>query len=198
MRKDFRIPVPAYLKKYFVKQFFSGQHGPHKIEEDTLIGKHVMSLLLDARTRKLKHKHLTRNKRITRLPGESRGAQSSASNSTAARKDQVLEVILSEAMAKRSPNISKLIRLNTYLEDLFQSHLVTWIRSADFYGIPPYASSKDFLAYFAIDESEYSHDGAYRYWQRYKSDQQIKIKMNRATVSQKEGTGVVIVARGTS
>jgi hypothetical protein len=143
MRKNFSVPVLPYLKKYTEKHFFAGLKGPHKIEEDTLLGKQFMSIIIDARSKDFIDKHL----------------EFTAS----------LDVTLSESMAKRSPNLKKLICINFFLDKLFKDALVHWIKSADHFGIRPYPSSKMFLEYYGIEEAEYSHDAAYAHWKRYKN-----------------------------
>lgn len=144
MRKRFHVPILPYLKKYATRQFFAGLAPPYKLEENTLIGKQVMSLILDNRT--------------THLRGDNKIEMS-----------QRLEIELSKMMAERSPSINKLIPINFFLHQLFKNELITWIKSADEYGVKPFVSSKDFLVHYRIDESEYSHDAAYKMWTRHKS-----------------------------
>jgi hypothetical protein len=156
MRKHFKVPVLAYLKKYLEKQFFPGEQAPYKIEEDSLIGKQFMSLLIDQRTKE--------------LMGDQKLLHS-----------ETLEVELSEAMAERSPNLRKLGSINYFLDKLFKDALIVWIKSAEIHGGRPYPASKAFLEYFNIDESEYSHDAAYKVWTRYKAEQNDKISPQRRT-----------------
>src|SRR6185295_15457496 len=109
MRKHFNVPVLPYLKRYILKQFFAGQSAPYKIEEDSLIGKQFMSLMLDARPKDLNgDKKIEMTKRI--------------------------ELCLSEEIAKRSPTIGKLIQINYYLDKMFKDDLIVWIKSAEHYG----------------------------------------------------------------
>jgi hypothetical protein len=144
MRKDFSVPLLPYLKKYTEKQFFAGYRAPYKIEEDTLIGKYVMSLIIDGRSVDMRG-----DKKI--------------------EMSERLHIHLSEAMAKRSPSLRKLVPINYYLDKVFKNDLITWIKSAeDCGGVRPFVSSKNFLVHFGIDESEYTHDAAYKVWQRYK------------------------------
>lgn len=147
--QTFKIPVLPYLKKYIVKQFFSGAKGPYKIEEDTLLGKQVMSLLIDARKIDFIDKHL--------------------------EMSETLEVVLSDSMAKRSPRINKLICFNFFADKIFKTSLITWIRSAEHFGIRPFPASKGFLEHFEIEESEYSHDAAYRHWTRSMNSEYQKV-----------------------
>jgi len=142
-RTTFSIPVFSYLDKYVRKSFFEGLRPPFKIEEDTLIGKQIISQLIDKRKIDM------------------RGDKKIEMNKT-------LQVCLSSVMANRSPTLSKLIPINYYLDKQFKHDLITWIKSADECGVRPYPSSKLFLAHYGIDESEYSHDAAYKVWQRYK------------------------------
>jgi hypothetical protein len=72
-------------------------------------------------------------------------------------------------MAKRGPTQSRLSKpINYYLDKLFKNTLITWIQSSEIAGVNAYQASKSFLVYFRIDESEYSHDAAYKYWTRWK------------------------------
>ena len=164
MRKNFKVPVYAYLLKYCRKQFFAGQSQPYKIEEDTLIGKQFMSVLMDVRKKEMMGDQLL-------------------------LQTETLDVELSEAMAKRSPNLGKLAPLNFFLDKLFKDALIMWIKSAEHHGIKPYPSSKAFLEHFGIDEHEYSHDAAYKHWTRYKNEGFQKVKKMRQARA-KTGVGV--------
>jgi hypothetical protein len=141
MRKNFKVPMLPYLKKYVERQIFQGMKAPYKIEEDSLIGKMIMCLIIDAR-----QKDLRGDKRI----------EMSAS----------IEFQLSEVMAERSPSLQKLVPINYFLDKLFKNELITWIKSAEIVGMRPFPASKAFLEFYRIDESEYSHDAAYRHWLR--------------------------------
>jgi len=143
MRKDFNVPLLPYLKKYAEKQFFAGYRAPYKIEEDTLIGKYIMSLIIDGRQVDMRG-----DKKI--------------------EMSERLHIHLSEAMAERSPSLRKLVPINYYLDKLFKNELITWIKSSEDCGVRPFVSSKNFLQHYSIDESEYTHDAAYKVWQRYK------------------------------
>jgi hypothetical protein len=138
---NFKIPVSAYLAKYMMRKFFQDNKGPFKIEEDTLLGKQFMSIIIDARKKDVLDKHIEHT--------------------------YTIEVILSQDMMKRSPNAAKLVTINFFLDKVFKEDLIGWILSASFYGIRPYRSCKDFLAFYSIDENEYSHDAAYKLWQRW-------------------------------
>jgi hypothetical protein len=142
-RALFKVPVLPYLKKYMVKQFFAGHKSPFKIEEDTLLGKQFMSLIIDARKIDFIDKHL--------------------------EMSAVLEIVLSDSMRKRSPRISKLVCINKFADKLFKNDLIVWILAAEYFGIRPFPSSKAFLEHYSIDESEYSHDAAYKHWTRTKN-----------------------------
>lgn len=139
------------MKKYLAKKFFSGRkRGPYKIEEDTLLGKQFMSVIIDARKKDVIDKHIQFSEHI--------------------------EVILSQDMAARSPKISKLTSINFFLDKVFKEDLIGWILSAQYYGMRPFPASKDFLAFYGIEENEYSHDAAYKFWMRWKNSEYDKIK----------------------
>lgn len=143
MRQEFNVPLLPYLKKYVEKQFFAGLTAPYKIEEDTLLGKQFMSLLMDCRT-----KDLRGDKKI--------------------EMSATLPVLLSEELAKRSATLPKLIPINYYLDKLFKAALIAWIQCSEELGVRPFNSSKSFLAYYKIEEAEYSHDAAYKVYLRHK------------------------------
>lgn len=166
MQKHFRVPVLPYLKKYLEKHVFCGQTAPYKLEEDTLIGKQFMSLIIDARK-----KDMMGDKKI--------------------EMTAVIEVELSKMMAERSPSIRKLIPISFYLDKLFKDHLIVWIKSAEHYGIRPSPASKDFLAHFGIQESEYTYDAAYRHWLRYKNNEYNRLKRKRAKNEESNTTPAV-------
>lgn len=143
MQKHFRVPVLPYLKKYVELKFFAGKKGPFKLEEDTLIGKQFMAAIIDARKKDVIDKHI--------------------------EMSEYIEVELSEVMAERSPAIYKLIQVNFFLDKLFKDALITWIQSAEHFGVRAFPASKEFLIKYGIDESEYSHDAAYKHWLRVKN-----------------------------
>jgi len=155
MQTQFRVPVLPYVKKYLTKKFFAGNHGPHKIEEDTLIGKQFMSVIIDARKKDVIDRHI--------------------------EFSETLDVVLSQDMLLRSPNISKLITINYFLDKVFKEELIAWILSAQHYGIRPFPASRDFLEYYGIEEREYSHDAAYKIWTRWKNRDYDKKRSQRRT-----------------
>lgn len=144
MQKRFDLYLFPYLKKYVEKMVLENERPPYKIDEDSLLGKQFMSLIKDARK--------------TDMRGDKK-IQPSA----------LLSVVLSDAMAKRSPSPGKLQPINFFLDKLFKASLIIWIKSSDIAGTKPFVSSKQFLKYLCIDESEYTHDAAYKVWTRYKS-----------------------------
>lgn len=155
MQKTFKLPVLPYVKKYVEKQFFNGQAAPYKIEEDTLIGKNFMSVIIDKRHRDIMDKHHD-------LTAE-------------------IHITLSDAMAKRSPRLSNLMCVNYFLVEDFKDALTTWINAAGHYHIRPFVACKGFLEYYGIDENEYSLDAAYRLWQREKNGEYKKKKAGSVT-----------------
>lgn len=140
----FEVPICRHLLRYCEKHLFYGQQAPYKIEVRSLIGKQFMSLLIDARNEQ--------------MSGDQKIFKECA----------ILEVELSNDFSRLSPNISKLIPINFYLHRLFRDSLITWIRCAEYHKIKPFPASIGFLDYYEIEESEYSHDAAYKHWTRYK------------------------------
>jgi hypothetical protein len=138
---SFKVPVSVYVKKYLVKKFFAGHKGPYKIEEDSLLGKQFMANIIDGR----KHDFIDTHIEVT----------------------EHIEVILSQDMMARSPKQSKLRSINFFLDKIYKEGLIDWVIAAKCYGTRPYAATRDFLEFYGIDNNEYSHDAAYKLWQRY-------------------------------
>lgn len=142
-RSTFHIPILPHLKKYLVKKFFSGHNAPYKIEENTLLGKQFMSVIIDGRKVDFIDKHLEMSEKLS--------------------------VKLSQDMMDRSPRLAKLVTINYFVDKLFKEELISWILSAEYHGVRPFPASKNFLEYYSIEEAEYSHDAAYRLWMRWKN-----------------------------
>lgn len=142
MRDTFKIPMATYIKKYVVKKFFNGSAPPYKFEESSLIGKQLMSIIIDRRNAQGYH-----------IP-----------------RDDFFEMQLNYEMLIRSPRIRKLALINKYLEKLFKEELIAWILSAKYHGIDPYRASKNFMTFYDIDEKEYSLDAIYKCWLRSKKN----------------------------
>lgn len=145
MSKNFFIPIKPHLKKWYLKNFDLEE--PVKLEEDSLLGSHVVAILQDKRSR------------------------TDPKNTLFGRDDitDKLDVILSSTMERRSPRIGKLIRINVFLHHLFQNSLIVWVKSQGNADLNAYTAVKNFLSFYAIDEKEYSLDGAYKLWQRSRS-----------------------------
>jgi hypothetical protein len=148
----YNIPILPYLKKYVVKKFFDGHSPPYKMEEDTLLGKQFMSVIIDARKIDFIDRHLEMSDRLS--------------------------VKLSNVMAERSVTLAKLVPINFFLDKIFKEELITWILSADYHGIRPFPAIRNFLAYYSIEEREYSLDAAYRHWLRWKNKDYHTLQVN--------------------
>jgi hypothetical protein len=143
-RHEFAVPIFPYLKKYVEKKIFNGMAPPpFKVDQFSIIGKQFMSILIDHdRVDCFKYK---------------------------LEMSETLRVHFSKRIAERSPRLYKLMGINFYIDSLFKEDLISWNLSASFHGIPPFTATKNFLAHYGIDESEYSTDSAYRYWLRWKN-----------------------------
>jgi hypothetical protein len=142
-RNKYKIPIFPHLKKFLNKQYGFNVKKPIQIDEHSSIGKLVMLALRDKRFSS-EYNDQYRNKLTTEI---------------------VLR--LSKEMVELSPQISKLMKINISIDELFKSHLIAWINGQLTTGIPAYTSCKYFLQFYNIEEKEYSLDAAYKYWQRF-------------------------------
>ncbi len=140
----FRVPIKPHLKKILLKQFYPNHRSDEfiKVEEDSLLGRHIMSILIDKRT----------IKKATGL----------------LRYDfqDELKLELSQTMAKRSPRIDKLTMLNHELDEIFQTALFVWIKAQKHSGISAKRACESFIAFYEL-ENDYTFDAAHRAWNRY-------------------------------
>ncbi len=84
------------------------------------------------------------------------------------RLTETITIILTDSQARYGPRTQKLMRINIDMDRVFKEALIIWISAQKQQGIPPYTSCKLFLEHYALDESEYSLEAAYKYWQRSK------------------------------
>lgn len=142
-RNRFTIPVFPHVKKFILKN--TRASGSIKVEEYTVLGKLITLALRDS----------------------SVGAENND-----IYRDRItasITVVLSKRQAELGPRLSKLMRINVDIDRVFKDHLLTSIYSLADAGIPPYKACRMFLERYNIDESEYSADAAYRFYQRSKS-----------------------------
>lgn len=136
------IPLQPHLRKYITKLGpLAKEKEPYPIGEDTLLGKQLMLILKDKRA----------NKQVT----------------SPTRVD--IKVVLSEFILDHKPTRDDLRQLEGFIDKLFKDCLITWIQSSDLAGVKPFESTKSYLTYLGIAPSEYSHEAAYKVWQRWKS-----------------------------
>lgn len=134
-----KIPTRSHLKKFLLKTYDARE--PFKLDEKSGIGKNLMSSMVD------KLEYINANDQLT----------------------ETLHVILSKRFTERGPRIKRLVYINSLIEEMFKEAMILWIFAKSTEGINPNQSTKDFLSFFCIDESEYTYDAAYKLWQRYKS-----------------------------
>lgn len=140
-RTQFTVPMFPHVRKFIAKTYGKGTI---KSEEYTALGKAVTLALRDKRA---SHEH---------------------NDQYRDRLTATITIVLTKEQAELSPKLHKLIRINIDIDRIFKDHLITWINAQKSVHIPPYASCKMFLEHYNIDESEYSLDAAYRFYQRSK------------------------------
>ena len=157
MTTDFKVPILPHLKKFVLAQLYEGQSEPLKVEEDSPLGRAVMSILIDKRQVKTSEARSTHNKEY----------------------DSILRLVLSQSMMERSPSIKKLARINLEFDEIFRQAIFIWVRAQNQNGVASYGAVENFLEFYKIDESEYTKDAAYQAWQRFKHQKYLKERKNR-------------------
>jgi hypothetical protein len=141
-RTNFTVPMFPHVRKFILKKYKMSY--PVKIEEYNVLGKLVTLTLRENRVTE-KYNDQYRD----RLTGQ-------------------LEIVLTKEQSELGPRLNKLVRINIYMDRVFKEHLISWIDAQRVAGIPPFNACKTFLQYYGIDETEYSSDAAYQYYQRSK------------------------------
>ena len=141
-RKIFTIHVYPHVKK-FMNHKYAHSNGIFRAEEYSVVGKLVTYAIIDKRGWR-SHNDQVRD-RLT------------ASIRIELTKDQLT----------RGPRGASLQRLNIDLDGLFKDALMQWIEAQNSSGIPVHAACKNFLEHYNLDETDYSLDSAYKYWQRH-------------------------------
>lgn len=144
---EYKVPILPHLKKIILHQLYEGHQEPIKVEEDSPLGRSIMSILIDKR-------------QVT---------TSVARSSHNREYDHTLRLVLSQAMMERSPSIKKLARLNLEFDEIFRQMIFVWVKAQRRNGVAAYTAVQGFLEEYGIDEGEYSKDAAYKAWQRFKS-----------------------------
>lgn len=152
------VPIKPHLKQFYLKTYELTE--PVKLEEDSILGSYVMSVLQDKRG-------------STNPYFFNKGYTSDLITDT-------LKVKLSEAMVKRSPRIIKLIRINIFLQHIFKHSIIVYIKASMKSGVNAYTACKLFLESYGFDESEYTLDGVQKIWNRH-CTKDIKKKGQRST-----------------
>lgn len=147
-RNLFTIPVFPHVKKFILKS--TRASGAIKVEENTMLGKIVTLALLDNSTR-------------------------DGNNDASRRATASVTLTLTKRQVDLRPGIIKLMRINVDIDRVFKDHLLTTIYSLADAGIPSYQACRMFLGRYNINESEYSTDVAYRFFQRSKERTPFRI-----------------------
>ena len=140
-RNKFTIPIFPHVKKFIIK---NNRGNPLKVEEYSTLGRIITLSLRDTR------------------------ASFEYNDQYRDRLTEKLTIILTDDQTKYGPRVQKLMRINIDMDRVFKEALIIWISAQKQQGIPPYTSCKLFLEHYALDESEYSLEAAYKYWQRSK------------------------------
>jgi len=143
-RNRFTIHIYPHVKKFITR---NNKANPFRVEEYSTLGRLITLALRDTRASfQYKDNNDQYRNRLT----------------------ATITIILTDDQSKYGPTIGKLMRINIDMDRIFKEALIVWICAQQQQGIPPYNACKLFLQYYGIDESEYSLDAAYKYWQRYK------------------------------
>ncbi|MEJ0030916.1 MAG: hypothetical protein WDO15_11325 [Bacteroidota bacterium] len=129
------------MKKFLYKTY--GLRSPIKVEENELVGKLVTLCLRD------------------------RYEKTNPNNQYRDRLTDNITIVLTKRQSEFGPQLHKLFDLNTHLDKEFKDHMITWIRAHQAAGIPAYNACRMYLEHLSIDENEYAHRSAYKYWGRY-------------------------------
>ncbi len=147
----FRIPMKPHLKKFVLKRARSKE--PLQVNERSLLGRNIMKVLQETR----KHKF----------------------DSVLYQYTDRLQVTLTHDMMERSPNLKRLVYVNTEIEKEFKEAIFIWVEAQMEMNCPANEACKNFLEYYGIDDTEYTYDATYKAWQRYKEDEDLKNKRLR-------------------
>lgn len=121
-KQIYAIPLPEHLVKFIQKEFWEGYKPPFPVDEGSLIGKQIFTILVDQR----------------------------AQDPVIPEVETFLQIRLSTTLAKRSPDLVKLSRINRYLEEHFKSCLIIWVKAQMQAGMNRYQSVIGFLGYYDI------------------------------------------------
>lgn len=152
-----KIPIYPHLKKFILLHWYPDHKNcePLRIEEDSVLGKMIMSILISKRS-------------IRKSSGLMRYEFT----------DEI-EVDLSYNMMRRSPAIHKLSLINLEMTHILHSHLFGWVRAQKVVGVSAKRACESFIAYYELD-GLYSFDAAHRAWLRYINSEYQKEKTARA------------------
>jgi hypothetical protein len=148
-----KIPIKPHLKK-FVLFVMDVDEEPIRVTEKQMLGRCIIKVLQETRSHRFDNVLYTYTARI--------------------------QVVLTEDMRERSPNMKRLVYINTEIENYFRESLIMWVKAQTKGGSPANEACKSFLAEMKIDDSEYSFDAAYKVWQRYNDIKRKKRSSLRA------------------
>lgn len=125
MIKIFRIPLPTHLVKFSERELWEGYKPPFPVDERDILGKHIFSILVDLRFHK------------PTFPDDDADWT-------------YLVISLSDQLAKRSPDLVKLSRVNIFLEACFKRALMIWVTAQLDAGQNKYQAVINFLKHYNI------------------------------------------------
>jgi hypothetical protein len=150
-QREFNIPVYPHVKKFILKRYRFKKKVV--VTEHSSLGKLVTLALRESRSGKFGHGLI--NEMMVRPQ-------------TSEKITETLTLVLTKEQSELSVRLSKLARLNIDFDVLFKEHMLTWIEAAQNLGFAAYPACRLFLQAYGIEESEYSLESAYRYYQRSK------------------------------
>jgi hypothetical protein len=134
MHSIFHIPLPDHLIKWCSLYHFDGQLQPFKVNENSVVGKDIIAVLSDQRSKEL-------------VPCD---------------YVNTISFELSVALAKMKPSLIKLGHLRSFIENDFKKSLEHYTRAQVEMGQGRYKAVQSFLKSFQITEQEFSIDTAYQ------------------------------------
>ncbi len=140
------VPIKPHLKKFYLKCYDLTE--PVKLEEDTILGSYVMSVLQDKR-------------------GLANNVNSQFKGYVSELLTDTIKLQLSKVMMERSPRVIKLVRINIFLQHIFKHSVIVFVKASIKSGYNAYNACKMFLEAYDFDEGEYTLDGIHQIWKRH-------------------------------
>jgi len=127
MQKVFEISLPEHLVKFAVDEWFKDQNPPFFLTEKHRLGREILSILNDKREKEY---------------------------SPYIEHSSSLKVELSDTLAKRSPDLIKLSRLEYILESILKEHCLIFVKGASSGGMHRYPAVEFYLKSKGIESDD--------------------------------------------